>query len=101
MTHIRGGFGLTPDAPVVERASHAVQQAELAQGRLRAAQLSAADSLDRSADSHERLVRVYEQVSELDDPVDREERQERAARHRMYAEDDHWIAQQLREMASR
>jgi hypothetical protein len=101
MTQALSGRGLTTDAPASEQAFRAVQRVEHAQRRVRAAQLSAADSFNKSADSQERLAKVYEQASELGDAADREERQERAARHHMKAEDDHWTARRLRLMASR
>ena len=81
------------------QAFRAVHRAEQARERVRVAQRSAADSLEKSAASQERAANVYEEAAEQRDPVDREECQEHAARHHAFAQEDRRIAQQLRRMA--
>jgi hypothetical protein len=59
MTHTRtqSGPGLALDAWVVEQAFRCGQRAERVRGRVRAAQRSAADSIEKSAVSEERAQR--------------------------------------------
>jgi hypothetical protein len=53
------------------------------------AQRSAAESFEKSADSHDRIVWSYEKLTELGEG---DEYLERAARHRAFAHEDRWIA---------
>jgi hypothetical protein len=82
-----------------EEAFRAVRRAEHAWQLARAAQRSAANSLDNSAASHERTANVYEKAAERGD-LRRDERRERAARHRGFALEDRRIAERLRQMAA-
>ena len=95
MTHTRtqSGAGLALDAWVVEQAFRSGQRAERVRGRVRAAQHQKIRSKSGAC------AKVYEEAAELRDPGDREECQEHAARHRAFAQNDHRMAQQLRQMA--
>jgi hypothetical protein len=61
----------------------------IAGGKRRLAQRSAAESFEKSADSHDRIVWSYEKLTELGEG---DEYLERAARHRAFAHEDRWIA---------
>ncbi len=74
-----------------ERAAHAWLLA-------RAAQRSAANSLDNSADSHERTANAYDETAERN-TVGGDEYRQHAAIHREFAREDRQMAQRLRHMA--
>ncbi len=78
-----------------ERALLEGQQAEQVRQRTKVAQRSAAEGLDKSADSHDRAALSYEQLAETGD----DGASDHAARHREFAEEDRRIADQLRRMA--
>jgi urocanate hydratase len=80
-----------------EEAAYVARRAEGLRQQVRAAQRSAADSLDRSAVSQDRAARIYEQLADNRERGD--EYSEHAARHRQFAREDRVMAQRLREMA--
>jgi hypothetical protein len=94
------GLMAEPDRRVwgAEQAFHAVRRAEQARQLARAAQRSAAHSLDNSADSHERTANAYDQAAEHR-ALREDEYREHAARHREFAEEDRRMAERLRRMA--
>jgi hypothetical protein len=69
---------------------------EQALQQTKAAQRSAAESFEKSADSHDRAAKSYEKLAELGEG---DEYLERAARHRGFAQEDRQIAERLRRMA--
>jgi hypothetical protein len=81
-----------------EQAFRASQRAELARRDVRAAQRSAAASLDGSADSHERTANAYAEAAERGDRR-KDDCLEHAARHRAFAQEDRQMAERLRRMA--
>ncbi|HTY30087.1 hypothetical protein [Mycobacterium sp.] len=74
------------------------QRAERAWLLARAAQRSAAKSLDNSADSHERTANAYDEAAEHNSLASDEYRQH-AAHHRKFAREDRRMAKRLRRMA--
>ena len=66
-------------------------------GQVKAVQRSVGASFDSSADSHERTAKSYERVADHREP--RDEYPAHTGRHPEFARDDHWIAQQLPQMA--
>ncbi|ORV94550.1 hypothetical protein AWC11_03730 [Mycobacterium interjectum] len=81
-----------------EDALRAGQRAERAWLLARAAQRSAATSLDHSAASHERAAGAYDQAAARNNPGADEYRRH-AARHREFAQQDRLMARRLRHMA--
>ncbi len=76
------------------------QRAERAWLLARAAQRSAAKSLDCSADSHERTANAYDEAAERNTIAsESDEYREHAAVHREFAREDRQIAERLRRMA--
>ncbi|MCV7089502.1 hypothetical protein [Mycobacterium interjectum] len=100
MVSADNGLQAEPDLEVwgAEDALRAGQRAEHAWLLARAAQRSAANSLDHSAASHERTADVYDEAAERNNPGAGEYRQH-AARHREFAQEDRLMAQRLRQMA--
>lgn len=80
--HLRGVGDL------IFRASQQVEQLR----RTKMAQRSAAESFEKSADSHDRAARSYEKLAELGEG---NEYLQRAARHREFAQEDRRIAKRL------
>ena len=101
MTHTHSGpeVALDPNLWAAGQALRAVQRAERVRDRVRVAQRSAADSLEKSAASQEQAAKVYEEAAEHRDSADREEYLEHAARHREFAREDRQMAQQMRQLA--
>ncbi len=100
MVSAGNGLQAEPDLQVwgAEDALRTGRRAEHAWLLARAAQRSAANSLDNSADSHERTAHAYDEVAKYGDEREHEY-QEHAARHREFAQADRQMAQRLRQMA--
>ena len=94
------GLLAQPDRPpwTAEEAFVAIQRAEQARRQMRAAQRSAANSMDDSAASRERTAKAYEEAAEHRDLRD-DEYLEHAARHREFAREDRLMPERLRRMA--
>jgi hypothetical protein len=86
-----------PQAQIAEQASGARQRAERVWLRARAAQRSAAESMEKSAASQEQTARSYEAAALH--CRGRDKYWERAARHREFAQEDREMAERLRRMA--
>ncbi len=100
MADIEGGqeAGLRPDQGAAEvTALRAGQKAAQAWRDARVAQRSAADSMYRSAESHEQTAKLYEEAAEHS--RHRVECLERAAYHHQHAQKDRLMAQTLQQMA--
>ena len=100
MVNSYGGLQAEPDRRPwgAEEAWRAVQRAEQAGRKARASQRSAANSLDHSADSHERTAKVYEDAAEHGG-LRKDEYLQHAARHREFAHEDRQMAERMRQLA--
>jgi hypothetical protein len=77
----------------VLRASQQIQQMRR---QTKVAQRAAAESFEKSAGTHDRIVSSYEKLAEFGEG---EQYLERATRHREFAHEDRRIAERLRRMA--
>lgn len=100
MTSADNGLQAEPDLQVwgAEDAFRSGQRAESAWLLARAAQRSAATSLDHSADSHERTAHAYDEAAGHEGRHC-DECREHAAIHRAFAREDRRMAERLRQMA--
>jgi hypothetical protein len=87
-----------PQAFGAEEAFRTGQRVEQARRDARSAQRSAAQSLDKSADSHVRTATSYDEAAKHS-VLSRDEYQQHAARHREIAREDRRMAERLRRMA--
>ena len=77
----------------------AARQAVYKRQRSVSAQEAAAARLDKSAESHDRIATMYEEIAERTSSPD--ECQNNASRHRAFAREDRRRAAQLRQVAER
>jgi hypothetical protein len=91
------------DCRLAEQATEVDQRIERARQNVNAAQRSAAASMRKSAESQDRVARMYEERAKhglyQDDAVDHDDDLDHAARHRQFAEDDRWMAERARQSA--
>lgn len=99
MTHIQSRIYGEDDSSreVTEQIFRVAQRVETMRRQAGEAQQAAADSFDKSADSHDRTASSYEKLANR--ATYQNDYLEHAARHRDYAQEDHRIAQRLRQIS--
>jgi hypothetical protein len=105
MTHTNGDaqsdVGL--DRRIAELVAEVGQRIEWARHKANAAQQSAAASMRKSAESQDRIAKMYEERAEHgllhDDVVEHDDDLDHAARHRQFAKDDRRMAERLQQNA--
>lgn len=100
MSRSDGNLEATPDVELraaMEDASRVGGRVEQVRRQTKAAQRSAAESFDQSADCHDRTATSYERLAEA--RVCGDDYRGHAARHREFAREDRRLAARLRRMA--
>jgi hypothetical protein len=92
-----------PYRRIAERAFGVDQYIERVRQKATAAQRSAAASMRKSAESQDRIAKMYQDRAEHGlfhaDALDRDDDLEHAARHRQFAQDDRRMAERLHQIA--
>jgi hypothetical protein len=103
MAHVSSNEGDGSDPQLVEAEDQklwaAARQAVYKRQRSMPAQEAAAVRLDKSAESHDRIATMYEEIADRTSSPD--ECRNNASRHRAFAREDRRRAAQLRHVANR